>query len=459
MTVTAATAPLPPTPPGHWLWGHLQERRTTPLQLFMRMRREHGDLVRLRMGPLYLYALYHPDHVRRVLVDEAARYIKGSSLDPLRPLAGNGLFTSEGDFWKRQRRLAQPAFHKERLAQLAGLMTDTIAQALQHWEPTARAGQPLLITQEMMQLTFQVVCRALFSTNVQQHVRTAGESFSLILETLNDRLLSPFSRMLKLERLPTARNRAFDAALARLDRLVFEIIAQRRASPQEHPDLLGLLMSARDEETGETMNDQQLRDEVMTLMLAGHETTATALSWAFHLLERHPQVQRTLEAEVDEVLGGRPPTAADFPRLRYATCIFEETLRLYPPVWITPRVASEDDVVDGYRIPKGSLIALVIYGLHRHPDFWPDPERFDPTRFLPESAKDRPRWAFAPFGAGQRMCIGNNFALMEGTFILAMAAQRFRLRGQPGVTVEPEPIATLRPRGPLPMVPTLRFTE
>ena len=194
----------------------------------------------------------------------------------------------------------------------------------------------------------------------------------------------------------------------------------------------------------------------MTLLLAGHETTAAALSWTFHLLEQNPEVEATLHAEVDAALGGRTPTVADLPRLRYVGCVFEEAMRLFPPIWALPRVPREDDEVGGFRIPRGEILILVPYVTHRHPDFWPDAERFDPTRFLPERAKDRPRWAYLPFGGGQRQCVGNHFAMMEAQLVLAMVAQRFRLRGVPGVPVVPEASITLRPRGTLPMVATRR---
>ncbi len=453
MTTAAPLPPLPPMPPGHWLWGHLSERANNPLELFLGGQRRLGDVVRYRMGSIFVEHLTHPDHVKHVLADASARYIKGTVFDKTRPLVGNGLLTAEGDFWKRQRRLSQPAFHKERLAALATGMTDTITEALQGWERAADADTPLPVFHELMRLTLTVVVRSLFGVGVGEHLKEVGDAFTAALEVTNERIISPLPYLPWLYRLPTPTNLTFSRAVETLDRIVNGIIARRRSLGTEarQEDLLGMLMTACDADTGDAFDDAQLRDEVMTLLLAGHETTATSLAWTFHLLEQHPEVEATLYAEVDAVLGGRLPALEDLPKLRYVTCVFEEAMRLYPPIWALPRVSQEDDVVDGYRIPKGDIVVLVPYVTHRHLDFWPEPERFDPTRFLPEKAKERPRWAYLPFGGGQRQCIGNNFAMMEAQLILAMVAQRFRLRGVAGVPVVPEPHVTLRPRGPLPM--------
>ncbi len=446
------SAPLPPMPPGHWLWGHQLQRQTDPLGLYLRARQQFGDVVRYRMAYVFVEQLTHPDHVKHVLADASARYTKGSVFDKTRPLVGNGLLTAEGDFWKRQRRLSQPAFHRERLAALATMMTDSVSELLQTWAPAVDASRPVPVFQEMMKLTLTVAVRALFSADVREQTNALGEAFTTALEVTNERIVSPLPYQPWLYRLPTKKNRAFQQAAATVERIVGGIISSRRAAgAAKASDLLGMLMEACDADTGDAFDDAQLRDEVMTLLLAGHETTATSLAWTFHLLEKHPEVEATLHAEVDAVLGGRVPTVEDLPKLRYVTCVFEEAMRLYPPIWAIPRVPTEDDEVGGFRIPKGDIVILVPYVTHRHPDFWPEPERFEPTRFLPENSKDRPRWAYLPFGGGQRQCIGNNFAMMEAQLILAMVAQRFTLRGVPGVPVEPEPLVTLRPRGSMPM--------
>ena len=453
MTLTPDTAPLAPMPPGHWLWGHLRERAHNPLELFLGSRQRLGDVVRYRMGPIFVEHLTHPDHVKHVLADASARYTKGTVFDKTRPLVGNGLLTAEGDFWKRQRRLSQPAFHKDRLAALGTMMTDTIEQTLEGWERAAGAGESVPVFRDMMRLTLTVAVRALFGVEGGERLREVGDAFTAALEVTNERIISPLPYMPWLYRLPTPANHSFSRALETLDTIVNGIIAQRRAQGDagQRDDLLGMLMVACDADTGDAFDDAQLRDEVMTLLLAGHETTATALAWTFHLLTQHPEVEERLHAEVDAALGGRVPTVEDLPRLRYVGCVFEEAMRLYPPIWALPRVPLEDDVVGGFRIPKGDIVLLLPYVTHRHPDFWPEPGRFLPERFLPENTRERPRWAYLPFGGGQRQCIGNAFAMMEAQFILARVASRYRLRGMEGVPVLPEPHVTLRPKGPMPM--------
>jgi cytochrome P450 len=442
-----------PGPRGHWFWGSIQERRRSPLQLFLRAHQEYGDLVRLRMGPtISLVSVSSPELVKHVLVDHADKYIKPSGLvRDAWPLLGNGLFTSAGDFWKRQRRLMQPAFHKERLAALATTMADATQQMLARWHARPSASEPLDIAEEMMRLTLGIVGRALFSTDVSGTADRVGQALTVALAETNHRILS--LGLYAPDFLPTARNRAFHQALATLDSVVFDIIARRRAGETHGEDLLATLMAVQDADTGERMTDPQLRDEAMTLFLAGHETTANALAWMWHLLALHPEVEARARAEVDAVLAGRVPTAQDLPRLRYLTQVFEETLRLYPPAWIIARQPAKEDVLAGIHLPASArvIVALSPYVLHRNPRLWPDPERFDPERFSPENSASRPRLAWLPFGGGQRLCIGNSFALMEATLITASVLQHFRLRAVPGHAVEAEPLVTLRPKGGLPM--------
>jgi cytochrome P450 len=448
----ARTLEEAPGPRGHWFWGSIQERRQHPLRLFTRAHQEYGDLVRFRMGPaISLVSVASPELVKHVLVDHADRYSKPPSLfRELHGLLGNGLFTSEGDFWKRQRRLMQPAFHKERLAALADTMVEATANMLARWgqHPTST---PLDVSAEMMRLTLGIVGRTLFSTDVSGTADRVGQALTVAVELSNHRILSLGLR--PPDFLPTPRNRAWRQALATLDAVVFDIIARRRAGETRGNDLLAMLMAAQDADTGERMTDEQLRDECMTLFLAGHETTANGLAWMWHLLAQHPEVEARARAEVDGVLGGRLPTAQDVPRLRYLTQVFEETLRLHPPVWIFARQPVKEDVLAGVRVPANPRVILVIspYVLHRQPALWPEPERFDPERFSPERSAQRSRFAFLPFGGGQRLCIGNSFALMEATLITAAVLQRFRLRPLPGQPIEPEPLVTLRPRGGLPM--------
>jgi cytochrome P450 len=322
---------------------------------------------------------------------------------------------------------------------------------LARWGARASSAEPLDVAAEMTRLTLAIVGRALFSTDVSGTADRMGQALTVALEETNYRILSLGLRAPDF--LPTSRNRAFREALATLDTVVYDVIARRRAGETHGDDLLAMLMAAQDADTGERMTDTQLRDEAMTLFLAGHETTANALAWMWHLLGQHPEVEARARAEVDTVLAGRAPSAQDIPQLRYLTQVLEETLRLYPPAWIMARQPVKDDVLAGVHIPASPrvIVAISTWAIHRNPRLWPDPERFDPERFSPERSAGRPRLAFLPFGGGQRLCIGNAFAMMEGTLVAAAVLQRFRLRAVPGHTVEPEPLVTLRPRGGLPM--------
>lgn len=437
--------PLPPFAPApHWFWGHLRERREDPLRLFLALHREHGETVRVRMGPMVtLLSLSNPDHVKHVLVDQPGRYHKGAGLDRARPLLGNGLLTSEGSFWMRQRRLAQPAFHKDRVQGFARTMTDAAGALLATWE--ASAGGERDLHEDMMTLALTVVARTLFSSDVTADTGRIGRALTVALEEANRRMLSLAPRP---GFFPTARRRAFDAARATLDGIILRLVAERRRGETRGDDLLQMLLDAKDADTGEQMTDAQLRDEVMTLFLAGHETTANALTWTFLLLAQHPEAEARLHQELDDVLGGRHPTVEDLPRLPYLGWVLNESMRLYPPAWVLARQARVPDEVAGVRIPASRLFFVVMspWVIHRNPRLWPDPDRFDPLRFSPEQSAGRPKLAYLPFGAGQRMCIGNGFALMEASLVLATLAQRFQPRPLPGAQVQFDPLITLRPK-------------
>ena len=439
----SASRRSPPGPRGHWLLGSLPERRSDPLGLFLRGREQYGDVVRYRMGPLSLFQLSHPDAVKHVLVDNVQGYRKTFLMQRLRPVLGQGLLLSEGGVWMRQRRLAQPAFHRERLTLLATTMTDVIGTTLRRWEPHLLEGRPFDLAAELMRLALALAGRVLFSTDLSEAADDMRRAVALGLEESTRRALSLVPAPLFL---PSGGNGRLRTALRVMDRVVLGLIQQRRQGGSQAHDVLALLMEARDADTGEGMSDAQLRDEVMTLLLAGYETTASALAWTFYLLHQHPEVEARLVEEVERVLGGRTPTFADLPRLSYATRVFEEALRLYPPAWLLSRVALQDDEVGGYTIPRGTLVVVVPYVIHRHPDFWERPDHFEPDRFLPEHVASRPRFAWMPFGGGQRMCIGHSLAFMEAQLILAMTLQRYRFRLVPGHPVEPHPLVTLRPR-------------
>lgn len=435
-------AKLAPTPRGgDPLLGHLREGRVDPLSSFLRWRNECGDIVRLRLAAVTAHLLCHPRHVRHVLQESAKRFIK--PMQGRRNLAGvlgNGLLVSEGGFWLRQRRIAQPAFHKRRIDAFADRMVIAASAIADEWEDHAASGAPFDVAHDMMRLTLRVVQETLLGAAPSEDADRIGEAVSLLLHEINAR----FSRVFNPpQRLPIARNLRFAESLRVLDENVHRMIAARRAAPGQD-DLLSMLLEARDEESGEGMDDRQLRDEVMTIFLAGHETTANALSWTFYLLGRHPEVARKLRKELAEVLGGRPPTAEDVPSLRYTRMVFSEALRLYPPAWILARAPIEDEELDGLFLPAGARLFMSPWVTHRHPAIWRDPEGFDPERFADPTAVDR--FAFFPFGGGPRLCIGHSFAMMEGLLVLATLASRFRLELVPGHPVTPEPLVTLRPR-------------
>jgi cytochrome P450 len=437
--------------PGPWYrspWAWEAVFRPDPIDYLLASFRTFGDVVCTRAVPFRSVFLVHPDHIKHVLQDNARNYVKGIVIAKLKVLIGDGLFTSEGDFWRRQRRLSQPAFHRDHLAGFATTMTETTTAMLDRWAARARTGAPFDVSAEMSGLTLGIVGRALFSRVLDADADDVGQALTAALAIVNERAIRFLPSPIWW---PSATNRRLRRAIAVLDRVVYDIIETRRRAATQPRDLLAMLLLARDEETGAGMTDRQLRDEVMTFLLAGHETTAVALTWTWYLLDRHPAVAERLRAEVAAALGTRTPTVDDLPRLGYARMVVEEAMRLYPPVWGFMRQAIEEDRVGGFTIPKRSVVTISPYVTHRHPSYWEDPERFDPERFTSERIRGRPRFAYLPFSGGPRLCIGNEFALMEAQLVLAMTVQRYRLRLVPGVRVDAESRLTLRPRGGLPM--------
>jgi cytochrome P450 len=438
----AATAP---GPRGHLLFGLTPALRRAPLQTIVNAWRQYGDVVQLHFGgPFRGYLLAHPDAAKHVLQDHNANYGKVPWYnEKFKSLIGEGLFTSEGSLWMRQRRLAQPAFHRQRLAALGTIMTDAAEEMLRRWEPFAAAGRALDVRAEMMRLAMAVVARALLGGDVNDEAETIGHAIDIAIDHTYQRMES----YLDLPgRLPLPSTRRFARARAQLDAIVYRIIAERRRSDGDRGDLLSMLLAARDEDTGEGMSDAQVHDEVMTIFLAGHETTAVALTWTWYLVSRHPHVAERLHAELGTVLGGRTPTVEDLPDLKYAEMLIQETLRLFPPAWLMTRLAREEDEIGGYRIPARTPVYLCPYITHRHPAFWENPEGVDPERFSPERSAGRPRYAYFPFGGGPRQCIGSAFALMEAQLAVATIAQRYRLDLVPGQRITLDPKITLRPR-------------
>lgn len=442
---TPTTTHLAPTPPGtsplRGLWRALTGDR---LSQFVELQRLYGDIVRFNVGGMWIHLIADPAMIKTILLDNNKNYMKGMGLQRAKIVVGEGLLTSEGEFWRRQRRLAQPAFHRQHLAVFAEVMASSAARLAQAWEARAGTGVSFDVSAEMMRLTLDIVTRTLFTTALDSaDAQTIANAFPPLLKAFEYRVALPFDW---IEELPLPIVRRYKAHIADLDRVVNGIIAQRRRSGVNHPDLLGMFMQARDEESGEQMSDKHLRDEVLTILLAGHETTANTLSWTWYLLAQHPVVVRKLQAEVDGVLAGRLPTADDLPQLVYTRQIVDESLRLYPPAWIVARQPLADDEVGGYHIPADSTVIMSPYLVQRHPAYWDDPAAFRPERFAAGWDRDRPRFVYFPFGGGPRLCIGNNFALMEATLILATLAQRYRLTLDPVHAVIPQPALVLRPK-------------
>jgi len=433
-----------PAPPDEGPLGHYRLLQRDQLGFMLRSWTTCGDVTRFRFIVLPAHLLVHPDHVRHVLVDHHRNYDKQTKgFDVLRIVLGNGLVTSEGDFWRRQRRIAQPAFHKDRIAAFGEVMVRAAEDTARRFGEVAKRGGTLDVAAEMMRLTLRIAGETLLSTDVTGDADTVGTSVSLLLEEANSRILRPIDVPITW---PTPRNKKLVGAVETLDRVVKRMIEDRRRETKRPNDLLTMLMEARDEETGEGMTDQQLRDEVLTIFLAGHETTANALNWTFYLLSKHPDVGRRLASELSATLHGRAPDVADVPNLPYTTAVLKEAMRLYPPAWIIGRRAVEADVIDGFDIPRDSFVFVCPWVTHRHPDFFPNPEGFDPDRFMPERAASVARYAYFPFGAGPRICIGQGFAMLEAVLLLATLWQRFHLDLVPSHPVIPQPSITLRPR-------------
>lgn len=427
-----------------------------PIRFALDLWRRYGDIVGFRFLFWPAHVLYHPDHMKRVLQENHRNYNKNfPNMKAAREIFGNGLFTNDGESWLHQRRLMQPSFHHKRLTGFGQLMTEATVAMLDRWQPVAQNDAPLDIQVEMTRLSLRIAGLALFSLDLSSELDVVGRTFSTVGPLISSYTSLPFPPLW----IPTPRNRRLLAGLNTLNTVVYNIIEERRKQPidAQGTDLLGMLLSTQDAESGASMSTQQLRDEVFTLLLAGYETTAAALAWTWYLLSEHPEVEDRLHAELDTVLAGQPPTLEHLDALPYTRMVIQEAMRLYPPAFGFTRFATGADEIGGYAIPANSVIFLSAYCTHRHPAFWEKPELFDPERFTPERAAGRPRFAYFPFGGGPRQCIGNAFAMMEAQLVLATVAQRYRLRLVPGHPVEPQVLPVLRPRHGLPMTLHPRF--
>jgi len=428
----------PPGPEPHFLIGNFPLGRPDPLAVFSGWAREFGDIFYYRAGWIHVYFLNSPELIESVLVTNQQNFRKDRVIQNSRWFLGQGLLTSEGGEWLRQRRLSQPAFHRERLALYARIINACAEEMLDSWKD----GENRDVHQEMMQLTLRVVAKVLFSVDVKNESKEVAAALNLLMKHSSGArmLLPPWVRYLPLPFLIRVRR-----AVRQLDEVVYRIIRERRRSENDNGDLLSMLMSARDED-GSRMTDRQLRDEVMTFLLAGHETTALSLSWAWFLLSENPEAENKLHHELARVLDGKNPSFEDLPRLCYTEAVVKESVRLYPPAWSLARTAAEDFEIGGYLVPAGSNVVMSQWIMHRDPRFFPSPEQFDPGRWFEEHTQRLPRFAYFPFGGGPRYCVGASFAMMEATLLLAAIAQRFRLRMVPGHKVVPVPSITLRPK-------------
>jgi cytochrome P450 len=439
-----------PGPRRQGLFGCLRAFQKDQLNFLRDIWRTYGDYVRIPTVPGYdMYLLADPAAVEHVLVKNHKNYGKMPMLTrPIRLVIGNGLFASEGDFWLRQRRLSQPAFLRSAIVRLADRMTSAVDGFIRTWQNEAD-GRTVDLSAEMTRLVLHIAAGTLFGADVGGDADAIAGAQRPIFDMVRHKLDNPLSAPLWL---PTRRNRAFRSAKGVFDAVVLRLIESRRRSGPAGNDVLDLLLAARDEESGTGMSDQQLRDEVMTLLFAGLDTTTAGILWAWHLLARHPQVQEALHDQVAARLQGRTPTADDLPHLPLATAVLEEALRLYPPAPGLPRVSAEADEIHGYPIPAKAIVTVSQWLIHRHHDYWDDPDAFRPERFLPGGGKERPKLAYFPFGAGPRVCIGNTFASIESALILAALAQRFQFRPADDREVEPDMTFVLRPKGALNMV-------
>jgi cytochrome P450 len=440
MAPPAAAPPLPPGPRTRVPGGDLLAFRRDPLGTLERLAGGHGDVAAMRFGPRRVTLLGDPELVREVLVTRHREFIKSYALQRARVLLGEGLLTSEEPLHLRQRRLAQPAFHRERIAAYAADMTAYAARMAEEW----RDGETRDVAREMNRLTLAIAGKTLFGAEVAGEAEEIAGALTTALG-LYKRLTNPLGPL--LDRLPTPGTLRMRRARARLDATIYRIIAERRRTGEDRGDLLSMLLLAQDTEgDGGGMTDLQLRDEALTIFLAGHETTANALAWTWHLLAGSPEAEAALHAELDTVLDGRLPTVDDLPALPCTRAVLAESMRVLPPAYVVGRQPLHDMEIGGFRVEAGSIVLMSPWVIQRDPRWWPDPLRFDPGRWTPEMEAGLPRFAYFPFGGGPRKCIGEGFAWTEEILVLATLASRWRVRPVPGHPVEPEPMITLRPR-------------
>jgi cytochrome P450 len=417
--------------------------RREPLRFIGDLQKQYGDIAQFRLAIWPMVFINHPDYIKRILQDNHLNYDKDVLFFQVaRPVVGKGVATVAGGHdWLRQRRLLQPAFHRQRIAALGTLITDDTSLMLQQWDIYARERRVFNVDEEMTNLTFQIIGQSLFNVDVSPKNHSFRQAFLQVNAFLIEYMATPFPPVF----IPTSRNRRFLSAIETMDSLTYEIIRNRRRLQEDVGDLLSMMLNTKDE-NGQGMSDKELRDEIMTMLVAGHETAAHALAWACYLLAQHPEVEERLHAELDQILAGRTPRVEDLPQLRYTRMVVEEALRLYPTAWLLMRRAIQDDEIGGYSIPAKSSLLWSSYFAHRHPDFWEKPEQFYPEHFSEELSAKRPGHAYIPFSSGPRVCMGNSFAMTEMQLILATIAQQYRVSIAPGYRAELKPLMTIRPK-------------
>ncbi|HEX3649257.1 MAG TPA: cytochrome P450 [Pseudonocardiaceae bacterium] len=436
----------PPGPPRSATLGLLRKLASDRLGLMTEARDVYGDAVRVVIGPKTLYIFNHPDYAKHVLADNAGNYHKGIGYVEAKKALGDGLLTSEGELWRKQRRTIQPVFQHKRVAAQAGIIADEAEQLVKRLRGHV-GGPPVDVLHELTGLTLAVLGQALLDADLSAFA-SVGHSF----EAVQDQAMFEMETMGMVPLwAPLPKQRRFHRAKKDLARIVDALVERRLAEPTDGDDVLTRLIESTRAEADPKVGEQRMRDELVTLLLAGHETTASTLGWTLHLLSRHPEVTERLRAEVLAVVGDRSPGFADLERLTYTSMVLQEAMRLYPPVWILTRNAQGDDEIGGYHVPAGSDVLICPYTLHRHPAFWDEPTRFDPDRFDPTRTVSRPRYAYIPFGAGPRFCVGNHLGLLEATLVLVTLVRDLRLVAVPGHEAVPEPMLSLRVRGGLPM--------
>jgi cytochrome P450 len=451
MSVAAVHEPpvfRPPRVRGLPLLGSLLDFRNDRVGLLLRVARDHGEIARMKMGLFRILLVTSPEAAHEVLVTKVEAFKKSAGLAIFaRPVLGDGLLTSEREVHKRQRRMMAPVFAHKRIAGYGDVMVDKAEVAARAFDLAAANGKTLDLAEEMMRLTLDIVGKTLFDAEMAGHAAPIAGAITLAMEQMMRSLV----RLVPMPpAVPTPGNLRMRGAVRSLDRIVYDMIRERRASGHDPGDMLSMLLATRDADDGSALADVEVRDQAMTIMLAGHETTANALAWTFYLLARHPEARARLEQELDSVLGARRPTAADLKGLPYTLQVFKEAMRLYPPAYMIGRRAREDVTVAGAIVKKGQIVLINVSGIHRRPQAFPSPDTFEPERFAPEREKQLPPLAYMPFGAGARVCIGNQFALMEGHLLLATLARRFRFEltgAAASKEIEPEPLVTLRPKG------------